>query len=246
MDRSIFIAMSGAKQTLLAQAANGNNLANVNTTGFRADLEQFRSQPMFGPGYPSRVYSMVERPGVDLSTGSIETTGRDLDVTVNGEGWIAVQAKDGKEAYTRAGQLQVTPQGQLVTGNGLPVLGNKGPISVPPQQKLDIGIDGTIAIVPQGDNAAGVAAVDRIKLVNPAKDQLEKGKDGLMRMTDGSAQPPSAEVKLASGALEASNVNPVDSMVQMIELQRQYEMQLKLMKSVEDDSAASAQLMRIG
>lgn len=245
MDRGIFIAMSGAKQVLMAQASNANNLANVNTTAFRADLEQFRSQPVFGPVYPSRVYAMTERPGVDLSAGTMQTTGRELDVAVNGEGWIAVQGKDGKEAYTRAGDLHITQQGQLITGAGLPVIGNKGPISVPPAQKVDIGADGSISIVPQGAPATAVAVVDRIKLVNPPKDQLDKGLDGLMRLKDGTPATASAGVQLASGFLENSNVSAVSGMVKMIELQRRYEMQIKVMKTVEDDNAASTQLMRI-
>ncbi|MBS1213395.1 MAG: flagellar basal body rod protein [Proteobacteria bacterium] len=157
MDRSLFVAMSGAKQILQAQTANANNLANANTTAFRADLEQFRSQPVFGPGHPSRVYAMLERPGVDLSAGSIQPTGRELDVAVDGEGWIAVKAKDGGEAYTRAGDLHVTAQGQLLTGEGLPVLGNNGPITVPPAQRMEIGIDGTISVIPQGGNATTIA-----------------------------------------------------------------------------------------
>jgi flagellar basal-body rod protein FlgF len=246
MDRSLYIAMSGAKQIMQAQASNANNLANVNTTAFRADLEQFRSQPVFGPGYPSRVYAMAERPGVDLSTGSLETTGRDLDVAINGEGWIAVQAKDGGEAYTRAGDLHITEQGQLLTGTGLPVIGNAGPIAVPPAQKVEIGADGTISIVPQGGNGTALAAVEQIKLVKPAKEQLQKGEDGLMRLADGSPALTSAEVKLVTGVLEGSNVSAVEEMVQMIELQRQYEMQIKMMKTVEDVGAAGAQIMRIG
>lgn len=246
MDRSLYIAMSGAKQIMQAQASNANNLANVNTTAFRADLEQFRSQPVFGPGYPSRVYAMVERPGVDLSTGSLQTTGRDLDVAVHGEGWIAVQAKDGSEAYTRAGDLHITEQGQLLTGTGLPVIGNAGPIAIPPAQKVEIGADGTISVIAQGSNATALAVVDQIKLVKPAKEQLEKHEDGLMRLADGIRAEASAEVKLTTGALETSNVSAVEEMVQMIELQRQYEMQIKMMKTVEDVGAASAQIMRIG
>jgi flagellar basal-body rod protein FlgF len=238
--------MNGAKQILQAQASNANNLANVNTTAFRADLEQFRSQPVFGPVYPSRVYSMVERPGVDLSTAGLTTTGRDLDVSVKTEGWIAVIGKDGKEAYTRAGDLQVTPQGQLVTGTGLSVVGNGGPIALPPYEKLEIGNDGTVSIIPQGGNATVAAAVDQIKLVNPPKDQLEKGEDGLMRVKDGQPVAASPQVSLVAGSLEASNVNAVEEMVQMIDLQRQYELQIKLMKSVEDDGAAGSQLLKLG
>ncbi|WP_347257872.1 flagellar basal-body rod protein FlgF [Methylocaldum sp.] len=246
MDRSLYVAMSGAKQILLAQASNANNLANANTPGFRADFEQIRSMPVFGNGYPSRVYAMTERPGVDLSTGSLQTTGRDLDVAINGDGWLAVQAKDGSEAYTRAGDLHITPAGQLVTGSGLPVLGNAGPIAIPPAQKVEIGSDGTISIIPQGANATALAILDRIKLVKPEKSQLEKGEDGLMRIKDGTPVEATNEVQLVTGSLEGSNVSTVEEMVQMIELAREFEYQIKMMKTVEDDGNASAELMRIG
>jgi flagellar basal-body rod protein FlgF len=176
----------------------------------------------------------------------LETTGRDLDVAVNGEGWIAVQAKDGSEAYTRAGDLHITEQGQLLTGTGLPVIGNAGPIAVPPAQKVEIGADGTISVIPQGGGGTDLAVVEQIKLVKPDKEQLQKGEDGLMRLADGVSAPASAEVKLVTGVLEGSNVSAVEEMVQMIELQRQYEMQIKMMKTVEDVGAAGAEIMRIG
>jgi flagellar basal-body rod protein FlgF len=246
MDRSLFVAMSGAKEILLAQAANANNLANVNTTAFKADLEQFRSQPLFGPGHPSRVFAMAERPGVDLSTGPMVTTGRNLDVAIQGEGWLAVRAKDGTEAYSRAGELHIDEQGQLLNGAGLPVLGNDGPITVPPSSQIDIGSDGTISVIPQGGNAIATLLVGQLKLVNPPKDQLEKGLDGLMRQTNGQPTAPDVNVKVASGVLETSNVSSVEEMVRMIELQRHYEMEIKMMKAAEDNGAASAQLMRMG
>ncbi|QSA98371.1 flagellar basal-body rod protein FlgF [Methylococcus sp. EFPC2] len=246
MDRSLFVAMSGAKEILLAQNANANNLANVNTTAFKADLEQFRSQPLFGPGHPSRVFAMSERTGVDLSAGPQVTTGRNLDMAINGEGWFAVQAKDGTEAYTRAGELHIDEQGRLLNGQGLPVIGAGGPITLPPADKVDIGIDGTVSIIPQGSNAAGLAQLDQLKLVNPPRSELEKGLDGLMRRASGQPAPANPDVKLASGVLETSNVSSVEEMVRMIELQRHYEMQIKMMKAVEDNEAASAQLMRMG
>eukprot|EP00919_Chromeraceae_sp_WS-2016_P001210 GHVR01003073.1.p1 GENE.GHVR01003073.1~~GHVR01003073.1.p1 ORF type:complete len:137 (-),score=16.97 GHVR01003073.1:25-435(-) len=135
MDRMLFISMNAAQQTMLAQATNANNLANVNTTGFRADLEQFRSMPVFGEGLPTRVYSMTERPVTDYQQGSVQSTGRELDISVQGEGFISVMGKDGREGYTRAGDLHVTELGQLVTGTGLPVMGEGGPIAIPPAEK---------------------------------------------------------------------------------------------------------------
>lgn len=246
MDRSLYIAMSGAKQTLLAQTANANNLANTQTTGFKSDLEQFRSQPVFGAGYPTRVYAMTEKPGTDLAHGAMQTTGRDLDVAINGEGFIAVQGADSKEAYTRAGDLRVTPEGLLQTGAGLQVLGQGGPIAIPPSEKLTIGGDGTISIIPMGTgNATTLVEVDRIKLVNPALANLEKLNDGLLHTKDGQPLTADANVKLAAGVLEASNVNPINAMVDMIELARNFELQTKVMKNVDENSGASAKLMQM-
>lgn len=246
MDRSLYIAMSGAKQTLLAQTANANNLANTQTTGFKSDLEQFRSRPVTGAGFPTRVYAMNEKPGVDLSTGAMQTTGGDLDVAINGEGYFAVLGPDGKEAYTRAGDLHVTPTGQLQTGAGLPVLGQDGPITIQPAEKRTIGSDGTISIIPLGSgNATTQVQVDRIKLVKPALDNLEKSADGLLHVKDGKPVIASADVSLAQGVLEGSNVNAITAMVDMIDLARNFELQTKVMKSVDDNSAASAKLMQM-
>jgi len=246
MDRGLYIAMSGAKQILQAQASNTNNLANANTPGFRADLEQFRSMPMFGPGQPSRVYAMTERPGYDFRPGALQNTGRALDVAIDGNGWIAVQTGDGKEAYTRAGNLEITAEGQLMTDSGLPVLGNGGPISIPPSQKMEIGPDGTISIVPLGANGAEMAIVDQIKLVNPELKDLEKQTDGLMHLSGGGTSPASVDVKLVSGFLEGSNVNNIEEMVQMIQLSRTFDDQIKMMKTLNDTSASSADIMRLG
>lgn len=246
MDRMLYVAMSGAKQVMLAQQVNTNNLANVSTTGFRADLEAFRSLPVYGPGYPSRVYAVTERPGTDLLSGSLTTTGRSLDIAVNGQGWIAVQAADGSEVYTRAGDLRVTVNGQLETGAGRRVLGNGGPISIPPFENLEIGADGTISIQPVGQPANALAVVDRIKLVNPPLAQMEKGIDGLMRVRGGQSVVPDAAVRLAGGMLESSNVNAVEAMIRMIELGREFESQVKMMRIAQENDAASAQMMRMG
>ncbi|SMF95800.1 flagellar basal-body rod protein FlgF [Methylomagnum ishizawai] len=246
MDRGLYIAMSGAKQILHSQDSNSNNLANANTTGFRADLDQFRTMPMFGVGHPSRVYAMSERPGVNFSAAALQTTGRELDVAIDGEGWIAVRSKDGSEAYTRAGDLHITAQGQLVTGNGLQVMGNNGPIAIPPQEKIEIDRDGSINIVPQATPIANLAVIDRIKLVKPPLDQMEKGTDGLFRVKGGQPAPADAGVKLTTGTLEGSNVSTVGEMVQMIQLARQFEHQIKMMKTIDEDGGASAQIMRMG
>ena len=245
MDKSLYIAMSGAKQTLLAQTANANNLSNTQTTGFKSDLQQFRSQPVFGAGFPTRVYAMTERPGTDLSPGSLQTTGRDLDVAINGEGWLAVQGADGQEAYTRAGDLRITPEGLLQTGTGLQVLGQDGPIAIPAVQKLTIGKDGTISIIPLGSNATTLESLDRIKLVKPELANLEKRDDGLMHLKTAATTEASADVELVQGALEGSNVNAIEAMVAMIELAKNFELQTKVMKSADENSNISAKLMQM-
>ncbi len=246
MDRSLYIAMSGAKQTMLAQTSNTNNLANSQTTGFKSDFEQFRSMPVFGPGHPTRVYTMTERPGTDLTQGPIQTTGRSLDIAINGEGWIAINDKEGKEAYTKAGDLRVTKEGFLQTGRGEAVLGAAGPIVIPAADKIDIGSDGTISIVPTGETAITVVNVARIKLVNPNVDDLEKLNDGLMHLKKGVEAPEAnASVGVISGALEGSNVSAVNALVKMIELSKHYEMQVKVMKTADEMSAVSTKLLQM-
>lgn len=246
MDKSIYVAMTGAKEVLRAQTANNHNLANATTTGFRADLAAFMSRAVEGPGFASRAYATTSTLGWNHDGGSIVTTGRDLDVAVNGDGWLAVQGPDGREAYTRAGDLRVDVSGQLLTAGGLPVMGDGGPLSVPPNTSLTIGTDGSISIVPVGQGPETVSTVGRIKLVNPPAESLERGSDGLFRQKDGQDAEPDAAVRLATGALESSNVNAAGAMVNMIELARQFDLQMKSIRTAEDDARASASLLRLG
>ena len=245
MDRMLYVAMSGAKQTMAAQAINAHNMANVNTTGFRADFAAMRSQPVFGDGHPSRAYAQTERPGTDFRPGVIAATGRSLDIGIKGEGWMAVQGRDGREAYTRAGDLRMTANGVLVTGAGHPVMGNIGPIALPPSIKVEIGDDGTISIQQPSSGPEALAVVDRIKFVKPPLESLEKGDDGLMHLKSDQLAPADGSVRVASGMLEHSNVNAVGSMVNMIELARQFEMQIKMMHTVEQNDRSSTELMQI-
>jgi flagellar basal-body rod protein FlgF len=245
MDRMLYISMTGAEQTLASQAANSHNLANVSTSGFRADLTAFMSLPVYGPGQPGRVYSGAESLGVDLTPGAIVTTGRDLDIAINGQGFLAVQAADGTEAYTRAGELKVNAAGLLEARDGSLVLGDGGPISLPAYQKLDIAADGTVTIQPLGQSATTLSAVGRLKLVNPDPATLTKGEDGLIRLTNGGSAAVDANVRLTPGAVESSNVNAVEAMVNMIELARTYEMQVKMMKAAEENDTASASLVSL-
>jgi flagellar basal-body rod protein FlgF len=246
MDRMLYVAMTGAKETLNAQGVNNHNLANASTTGFRAELSAFQSRAIDGSGYASRVYATNASTGWNNQSGALLSTGRDLDVAINGDGWIAVQGPDGKEAYTRAGDLQVDPNGQLTTGTGHPVLGDGGPITVPPYTSIFFARDGSISVVAQGQTPDTTATVDRIKLVKPADEAIERGNDGLFRMKDGTEAPADATVQLSSGTLESSNVNTADAMVTMIELARHFEMQVKAIRHAEENGAAAAQIMRLG
>ena len=244
MDRLVYVAMSGAKEILNAQAANNANLANASTVGFRADLSAFQTQQVVGAGLPSRAYATADSVGWDSGSGTLQTTGRALDVAINGPGWIAVQASDGTEAYTRAGDLRVDPSGLLMTATGSPVLGDAGPITVPPQTSITLGGDGSVSIVPQDQPATTVSTIGRIKLVNPPASELTRGADGLFRSTTGTPAAADASVKLVPGTLESSNVNIAETMANMIELARSYELQVKAMKTAEDNSASSSKLLQ--
>ncbi|MEE9494043.1 MAG: flagellar basal body rod protein FlgF [Gammaproteobacteria bacterium] len=246
MDHVLYVMASGAKQIMHAQTVNSNNLANANTTGFQADLANFDAQYLTGPGADSRVYSVAEDIGLSFDKGGIISTGRELDVAVNGDGWIAVQAPDGTEAYTRAGDLKVNVNGQLLTGAGHPVLGDGGPLIVPDFQKLEIAGDGSISVLPVGQTPTTMAEVGRIKLVAPDMNNLIKGQDGLLRTRDANQAEASNNVSLISGVLETSNVNSVEALVNMIDYARQFEMTVKLMKSAERMDEQTTKIMNIG
>ncbi|OED37932.1 flagellar biosynthesis protein FlgF [Chromatiales bacterium (ex Bugula neritina AB1)] len=245
MDRMLYVAMNGAKGTLLQQGTNNNNLANLNTTGFRADYDTFVSQSVGGAGHDTRNYSTYFSAGVSQSSGSLFTTGRDLDIAIKGEGYIAVQDNKGGEAYTRAGDLKIGSGGILQTQSGNLVLGNAGPIAIPPYTKLQIGEDGTISIQGVGQSTSELAEVDRIKLVTISNAKMKKDLNGLLLPSEGGEAIVDGTVSVTSGALETSNVNPVDSLVNMISLARQFEIQVKLMKAAEENEVASAKLLKM-
>ncbi len=245
MDKALYVGMNAASQNMRAQAINANNLANASTTGFRSDFAQAIALQVVGDGYLSRAYSQTESPTSDYSQGPLRQTGNDMDVSIEGDGWIAVLTADGSEAFTRAGELSLTPFGELTTGNGLPVLGNAGPIALPPFEKLEIGGDGTISIRELGQGPQVMSVLDRIKLVNPNVQDLVKGEDGLFRRRDGGQEIADGNVRVVSGYLEGSNVNVVDAMVEMISLTRNYELNIKLMQTAERNSEVSSQLLQI-
>jgi flagellar basal-body rod protein FlgF len=245
MDRALYIAMTGAKQTMYAQAVNNNNLANANTHGFRQAIAYAYTEPLRGPVYNSRDYVQVADEAIDFCKGAMQATGRDLDIAIQGEGFLAVQARDGTEAYTRAGDLHIDAQGIMRTANGLPVLGDGGPIAIPPAENVLIGADGTLTIRPLGGDARGLAAIERLRLVNPPLEELERGKDGLLRRKDGQPVPADANVRVVSGMLETSNVNTAAALTRMMELSRHYETQVKMMSAADKLSETNNRLLAL-
>ncbi|MFC3109606.1 flagellar basal-body rod protein FlgF [Undibacterium arcticum] len=243
MDRLIYTAMTGAKHILEQQATVSHNLANATTAGFRAQLDSFRAVPVIGEGLPTRAFVVDSTVGSDFTPGPLQQTGRDLDVAVQGAGWIAVQAADGSEAYTRHGSLKLSENGILQTQAGLSVQGDGGPISVPPDVTLAIGRDGTVSAIPTGGKSNAVNVLGRIKLVNPEEASLERGDDGLFRVKGGGEADADAAVSVVGGALEGSNVNVVDAMVSMINLGRQFEMQMNLLKNAESNASKASQIL---
>lgn len=241
MDRLIYTSMSGAKHLLARQDTLAQNLANVNTTGYRADVVALRAVPARGQEAGTRVFTVETTVGWDMKTGPMATTGRSLDIAVQGPGWIAVQGIDGNEAYSRAGNLQITAEGTLVLPNGTPILGDGGPITVPQDAQLSIAPDGTISAKLAGQTA--LSQVGRIKLVNPEESELVKGLDGLFRTRGGEPAEVDPNVRVAEGTLEGSNVNVVEAMIGMIAAARQFEMQLKLMQTAEQNEQKAGTLI---
>ncbi|MDP2788325.1 MAG: flagellar basal-body rod protein FlgF [Pseudomonadota bacterium] len=243
MDRVIYIAMTGAREVTRQQAAVSHNLANVSTHGFRQELNVFRALPVVGEGAKTRAFVLETTPRTDFTPGAIQQTGRPLDVALRGAGWIAVQDAGGQEAYTRMGHLQVSQNGVIQTSNGLNVLGDGGPMSAPPDQDILIAKDGTVSTVPIGRGLNAVEIAGRIKLVNPSETDLVRGEDGLFRQKSGQPAAADASVTLISGALESSNVNPAEAMVNMVSLARQFELQMRVLRAAEDNNRSADKVL---
>ncbi|MBM7332301.1 MAG: flagellar basal body rod protein FlgF [Alcanivorax sp.] len=245
MDRILYTAMSGAKQTMDRQAVVSNNLANASTAGFRAQLHALRAVPVQGDGLlPTRTSVMASTPGSDFSTGPVNATGRDLDVALQGNAWLAVQADGGGEAYTRRGDLQVDGDGVLNSA-GRPVIGDNGPILVPLGAALSMGADGTVSAIGAGEDPDALVRVGRVKLVDGGDAGLSRGEDGLFRAANGNALGRDENARLVSGALEGSNVSPIESMVAMIDNGRRYEMQMKVIESADQNDQRANGLLSI-
>jgi flagellar basal-body rod protein FlgF len=238
MDRMIYLSMAGAKATMQRQDALSHNLANVSTPGFRAEMTAFRAVPVLGDGASTRVYALESTPGYNAEPGAVQPTGRNLDVALKGNAWLAVQGLDGTEAYTRAGALDVDAEGLLITKTGLTVMGDGGPITIPANAQVQIAPDGTVSA--SVDNAKP-QSVGKLKLVTPEA-PLQRGEDGLFRAPDGdlSADP---NARLQDGALEGSNVSAVETMIAMIAASRQFEQQMKMVHAAQEKEQAAAKLL---
>lgn len=248
MDKLIYTAMSGAKSLVQRQDNIASNLANASTPGFRAELLALRAVPVEAGargGVNGRMFAQETTVGSDMTPGPVQRTGRDLDVAIEGRGWIAVQGRDGREAYTRAGSLQLDANGALQTAGGQPVLGEGGPLVLPPDSTVEIARDGTISATPASGPRTAVVVVGRLKLVNPEDTQMKRGEDGLFRTADGQPAQADPRVTLATGAVEGSNVNPVEAMVGMIGAARQFDMQMKLISTADANAKSATQLLSV-
>jgi flagellar basal-body rod protein FlgF len=246
MDRALFIAGNGARELMHRQDVETGNLANASTPGFRQEIAVQRTAPVIGgPGLRTRAFAVETTPASDMTRGEMSSTGRELDVAIQGEGWFAVRTPDGGEAYTRAGSFNTTPDGTLIDSHGRPVLGNGDqPIVLPPTSKVAINQDGSIAAVSNLDPRDS-QQVGSFKLVNPPANTLVRGGDGLFRPRQGGVAQVDPTVQVSSGMLEGSNVNPVDTMVDMIAAARQFDVQVQLMQSSEQNQKAATQILSL-
>lgn len=245
MDRLIYVGMTAAKHTMAQLEATSQNIANVETTGFKADISMFKAIPVYGPGNPTREFVVNSVVGTDFTPGVITQTGNPTDLAVTGQGWFTLKLPDGSEAYTRDGSFRVDTTGQLQSASGIPVMGENGTISIPPNMEVSIAKDGTVSAVPSGSNPGSVSVLGRLKLVNPPEQDIEKGADNLFRTKNGKPAAADASVRVASGSLESSNVNMVESMISMINLGRAFDMQMKLLQSADNNASKASALLNI-
>lgn len=245
MDRLIHTSLSALRGAMARQAATSNNLANVNTVGFRGEMTAARALWIRGDSHEARAVAAEEVTGADMRAGAVTATGRDLDVALEGDALLTVQAANGDEAYTRRGDLQLAETGVLSTGDGNPVLGEQGPVTIPPADSLKIEADGSVWVVPLGGDAARPQLIDRLKIASPSGSEVVKGLDGLFRVRGGGALPADPSGRLVSGSLEGSNVAPTKALVDMIEASRAWETQLKLIATAREIDGSAADLMRM-
>lgn len=245
MDRLIYTAMTGAKHVIEQQSNVSHNLANAMTNGFRAQLDSFRAVPVLSDGLPTRAFVVDSTVGTDFTPGPIQQTGRDLDVAVQGKGWIAIDVGNGAEGYTRNGSFKINENGLLQTQNGMNIMGESGPITIPPDETVTISKDGTVSTIPKAGAATSVNILGRIKLVNPVEANLVRGDDGFFRGKDGKPFDADPNVSVVDGSVEGSNVSVVSAMVDMISLGRQFEMQMKLLTNAENNASKASQILSL-
>jgi flagellar basal-body rod protein FlgF len=243
IDKAAYIGMDGAKSNMNKLAILTNNLANVNTTGFRADAEVVKSMNVSGNNNETRVYSTISDTFTDFKRGPVLATGRQLDIAMEGDGFIAVQSKTGKEVYTRDGSLEIDRKGFLVSKTGELVMGTGGPINLPPAEMFTIAADGTVSAKFEGSN--DIVRIDKIKLVNPPTTSLQKGQDGMFYMADGAAAPADINLKIIPGALEGSNVNAIETLTQLIDISRSYEIHTNLVKTLSENASQANQIISL-
>ena len=245
MDRLIYTSLSAMRGSMARQTAIANNLANAETPGFRADMAEAQALWLKGAGLGARAMSSEEVHGADMRSGTVTTTGRDLDIAMTGDALLVVQAPNGEEAYTRRGDLQLSASGLLTTGDGHPVQGGGGPVTIPPADAIRIDTDGRVWIVPTGGNPDNPQEVDRLRLASPAGSDIAKGLDGLFRVKDGGILPDDPEARLVTRSLEGSNVSATTALVEMIEASRSWDTQLKMITDARDMDSATANLMQL-
>lgn len=245
MDKLIYTAMTSGKHTMSQLDTVTHNLANINTDGFKAQMDSFRAVPKISTDLPVQTFVVNSTTGADFTPGVTHETGRDLDVAVQGKGWLVVQGKDGKEAYTRAGSLKTDQNGLLQTQTGLTVVGQSGDITIPPDVTVTIAKDGTVATIPVGNNVANGTLIGQLKLVNPPENTLVRGEDGLFRTNDGTQPDADPNVNLVSGSVESSNVNSVDSLVTMISLARQFDIHMQMLTDAQTNDAKASSVMAL-
>lgn len=245
MDRLIYTSLTAMRGAQSRQAATANNLANAQTPGFRGDIAEAQALWVRGDGLESRAVASEEVIGADMRAGVVTATGRDLDLAMQGDALLVVQADNGEEAYTRRGDLQLSPSGLLTNGEGQAVMGSQGPITLPPADKIMIDSDGRISIVPVGGDPSQPQDVDRLRLVTGTGSKIVKGMDGLFRIRGGGILPDDPDARVLTGHIEGSNVSATATLVQMIEASRSWDTQLKLISSARDMDSAAADLMRL-
>ena len=245
MDRLIYSSLAAMRGAMARQATIANNLANVNTVGFRGEFTSAEAEWLRGSGLNGRATMSQDVTGANMTAGAVQATGRDLDIALNGDALLTVQASDGSEAYTRRGDLQLSDSGLLTTGDGMPLLGASGPITLPPADSVSIGKDGQIWIVPQGGDPKSPQSVDTIKLVSAQGSTIKKGLDGLFHVAGGGSLPSDPDATLTSKSIEGSNVNASATLVDMIDASRSWEAQIKMLTTAQDMDKSASALMQI-